>query len=114
MTRDTLFEVLSRVLGQRVSTHSKATLAFSDDYRIISFKGQPRYRLTLRQAAIVRVLHQNPYREATTHAIKKQTHCGRIHDAFRSGDGPKIWGKVIVPGEHPRGFYRLNLTPKND
>jgi hypothetical protein len=46
-----------------------------------------------------------------TQAIKKQTDCGRIYDAFRSGDGPKIWKTVVVPVY--KGLYRLNLTPKN-
>ena len=90
-----------------------ADLEHSDDYRIISFKGQRLY-LTPCQAAIVRVLHQSPYCEASTQTIKKLAQCyGRIHDYFRAGDGPKIWKKVIVHVDHPRGFYRLNLTPKN-
>jgi hypothetical protein len=96
---------------QRGSTPSKATLEFLDDYRIISFNGQ-RLRLTQRQAAIVRVLHQSPYYEASTQIIKKQTKCGPIRNSFATGDGPKIWKKVIVPLDHPRGFYRLNLTPQ--
>jgi hypothetical protein len=95
-----------------MSTQPKAELEFSEDYRIISFKGQPLYRLTLRQAAIVRILHQRPSCEASTHAIKKQAKCGSIHDSFQKGDGPEIWKNIIV--NHPRGFYRLNLTPKND
>ena len=41
-----------------------------------------------------------------------KTKCGPIHDPFKTGDGPEIWKKVIV--HHSRGFYRLNLTPKND
>jgi hypothetical protein len=96
---------------QRGSTPSKATLEFLDDYRIISFKGQPRYHLTPQQAAIVRVLHQSPYYEASTQIIKKQSKCGPIRGSFKTGDGPEIWQKVIV--HHPKGFYRLNLTPKN-
>jgi hypothetical protein len=95
-----------------MSTQPKAELEFSDDYRIIRCKGQPLYRLTPRQAAIVRVLHQRPYCEASTHTIKKQAKCGPIHDAFKKGDGPEIWKNVIV--HHPRGFHRLNLTLKND
>jgi hypothetical protein len=95
-----------------MSTQPKAELEFSDDYRIISFKGQPLYRLTPRQAAIVRVLHRRPYCEASTHTIKKQAKCGPIHDSFKKGDGPEIWKNVIV--HHPRGFHRLNLTTKND
>jgi hypothetical protein len=94
-----------------VSTHSKADLEHSNDYRIISFNGQRLY-LTPQQAAIVRVLHESPYYEASTQIIRKQTKCGPIHNYFKSGDGPEIWKKVIV--HHPRGFYRLNLTPKND
>ena len=97
-----------------MSTHSKAELKFSDDYRIISFKGQPLYRLTSRQAAIMRVLHESRYYEASTQIIKKLTGCSQIRFSFRAGDGRKIWKKVIVPSYHPRGFYRLNLTPKND
>jgi len=88
-------------------------LEHSDDYRIISFEGQPLYHLTPRQAAIVRLLHQSPYCEASSHTIKKLMGRCPIRDSFRTGDGPKIWKKVIVPSDHPRGFYRLNLTPKN-
>jgi hypothetical protein len=95
-----------------VSTHSKADLEYSDDYRTIGFNGQRLYRLTPQQAAIVRVLHESRYYEASTQRIKKQTKCRSIHDSFKTGDGPKIWKNVIV--NHPRGFYRLNLTPKND
>ena len=94
-----------------VSTYSKADLEHSNDYRIINFNGQRLY-LTRQQAAIVRVLHESPYYEASTQIIKKQTKCGPIHNSFKSGDGPEIWEKVIV--NHPKGFYRLNLTPKND
>jgi hypothetical protein len=93
-------------------THSKSELEFSDDYRIISVNGKVRYRLTPGQADIVRVLHQSPYREASTHAIKKQTKCRSLRDSFKTGDGPEIWKNVIV--NRPRGFYRLNLTPKNE
>jgi hypothetical protein len=89
-----------------------STLEHSDDYRIISFNGQ-RLHLTQRQAAIVRVLHESRYYEASTQKIKKQTKCGSIGDSFKTGDGPKLWKKVIVHLDHPRGFYRLNLTPKN-
>jgi hypothetical protein len=89
-----------------------ADLEHSDDYQIITFKGQRLY-LTPGQAAIVRVLHQSPYCEASTKTIRKQTKCGPIHDSFKSGDGPEIWKKVIVHLDHPRGFYRLNLKPKN-
>ncbi|HXM24352.1 MAG TPA: hypothetical protein VN948_24060 [Terriglobales bacterium] len=89
-----------------------STLEHSDDYRIISFKGQ-RLHLTQRQATIMRVLHQSPYCEASTKIIKKQTKCGALSDSFKTGDGPEIWKKLIVPLDHPRGFYRLNLTPKN-
>jgi hypothetical protein len=89
-----------------------STLEHSDDCRIISFKGQ-RLHLTPGQAAIVRVLHQSPYCEASSHMIKKLTGCSQIRDSFRAGDGPKLWRRVIVPSVHPRGFYRLNLTPKN-
>jgi hypothetical protein len=98
----------------RMFTHSKAELEFSCDYQTISFKGQVCYRLTPRQAAIVRVVHQSPYCEASTQIIKKLTGCSQIRFSFRAGDGRKIWKKVIVPTDHPRGFYRLNLTPKND
>jgi hypothetical protein len=112
MTQDTLFEILSRVLGKGVSTHSKATLEFSDDYRIISFKDRPLYHLTPQQADIVRVLHESHYYEASTKIIKRRTKCRSIHDSFKTGDGPEIWNKVIV--HHLKGFYRLNLTPKND
>jgi hypothetical protein len=90
----------------------RPTLEFSDDYQIIRFKGQTLYHLTLRQAAIVRVLHESRYYEASTKRIEKQTNCGSIHDSFNTGDGPEIWKNVIV--HQPRGFYRLNLTPKND
>jgi hypothetical protein len=96
----------------RPNVSGASTLEFSGDYRIISLKGQPLYRLTPRQAAIVRVLHQSPYYEASTHTIKKQAKCGPIRDSFGSGDGPEIWKNVIL--NRPRGFYRLNLTPKND
>jgi len=95
-----------------VSTHSKADLEYSDDYRTISFNGQRLYRLTPQQAAIVRVLHESRYYEASTQRIKKQTKCRSIHDSFKRGDGPEIWKNVIV--HHSRGFYRLNLTLKND
>jgi hypothetical protein len=95
-----------------MSTHSKAELEFSDDYQTISFKGQPLYHLTPHQAAIVKLLHQSRYYEASTRTIRKQTKCGPIHDPFKTGDGPEIWKRVIV--HHSRGFYRLNLTPKND
>jgi hypothetical protein len=89
-----------------------ADLEHSDDYRTISFQGQPCYHLTPRQAAIVRVLHQSPYCEASSQIIKKQTKCGVIRNSFKTGDGPEIWKKVIV--HQPRGFYRLNLTPKSN
>ena len=79
-----------------MSTHSKPELEFSDDCRIISFNGKVRYRLTPGQADIVRVLHQSPYREASTHAIKKQTKCRSLRDSFKTGDGPEIWKNVIV------------------
>jgi hypothetical protein len=82
----------------------------SDDYQVITFNGQ-RLCLTPHQAAIVRLLHQRPYREASTKTIRQQTKCGPIHAYFKTGDGPGIWKKVIV--HHPRGFYRLNLKPKN-
>jgi len=75
-------------------------------------KGQPLYHLTPRQTAIVKLLHQSRYYEASTQKIRKQTKCGLIHISFKSGDGPEIWKKVII--HHPKGFYRLNLTPKND
>ena len=88
-----------------------STLEHSDDYQIITFNGQ-RLCLTPRQAAIVRVLHQSPYCEASSQIITKQTKCGVIRNSFKTGDGPEIWKKVIV--HQPRGFYRLNLTPKND
>jgi hypothetical protein len=94
------------------STHSKSELEFSDDYGIIGFNGKVRYRLTPGQADIVKVLHQSPYREASKHAIKKQTKCRSIRDSLKTGDGPEIWKNVIV--NRPRGFYRLNLTPIND
>jgi hypothetical protein len=97
-----------------MSTQPKAGLEFSDDYRIISFKGQPLYRLTPRQAAIMRVLHESRYSEASTQIIKKLTGCSQIRFSFRAGDGRKIWKKVIVPTDHPKGFYRLNLTPRID
>jgi hypothetical protein len=87
-----------------------STLEHSDDYRIISFNGQ-RLCLTPGQAAIVRVLHKSPYCEASTQIIKKQAKCGPIRHSFKTGDGPEIWKKVIV--HHSKGFYRLNLTPKN-
>jgi len=106
-----------------VSTYSKADLEHSNDYRISTCNGQRLYngqrldnrqRLyhTRQQAANVRVLPESPYYEASTQIIKKQTKCGPIHNSFKSGDGPEIWEKVIV--NHPKGFYRLNLTPKND
>ena len=95
-----------------MSAHSKAELEFSDDYQTISFKGQPLYHLTAQQAAIVKLLHQSRYYEASTQTIRKQTKCGPIHNSFKSGDGPEIWKKVII--HHLKGFYRLNLTPKND
>jgi hypothetical protein len=88
-----------------------ADLEHSDDYRTISLNGQ-RLCLTPRQAAIVKLLHQSRYYEATTQTIRKKTKCGLIHDSFKTGDGPEIWKNVIV--HQPRGFYRLNLTPKND
>ena len=97
-----------------MSTLTNAKLEFSDDYRTISFNGQRLYRLTPRQAAIVRVLHQRPYCEASTQIIKKLTGCSQIRFSFRAGDGRKIWKKVIVPTDHPRGFHRLNLTPGID
>jgi hypothetical protein len=89
-----------------------ADLEHSDDYQTITFKGQRLYHLTPWQAAIVRVLHESHYYEASTKTIRQQTKCGPIHTYFKTGDGPEIWEKVIV--HHPRGFYRLNLTPKND
>jgi hypothetical protein len=89
-----------------------STLEHSDDYRFISFNGQ-RLHLTLRQAAILRVLHHSPYCEASSHTLKKLTGRSQIRDSFRAADGPKIWRKVVVPSDHPKGFYRLNLTPKN-
>jgi len=95
-----------------MSTHSKAELEFSDDYRTIIFKGHPLYHLTPQQAAIVKLLHQSRYYEASTQTIRKQMKCGPIHNSFKTGDGPKIWKNVFV--NRPRGFYRLNLTPKND
>jgi hypothetical protein len=87
----------------------RPTLEHSHDYRTISFNGQ-RLCLTPRQAAIVRLLHQSPYCEASTKIIKKQTKCGPIHNSFKSGDGPEIWKKVII--HYPKGFHGLNLTPK--
>ena len=97
-----------------MSTQPKAELEFSDDYRTIIFKGQPLYHLTPQQAAIVKLLHQSRYYEASTQIIKKVTGCSQIRFSFRAGDGRKIWKKVIVPTDHPRGFYRLNLTPRID
>ena len=88
-----------------------ADLEHSNDYRTISFKGQ-QFHLTPRQAAIVRVLHQSPYYEASSQIIKKHAKCGGpVGNCFKSGDGPEVWQQVIV--HHPRGFYRLNLTSKN-
>jgi len=98
-------------LAAKRRSHPKATVEFSTDYRTISFNGQPRYRLTSQQAAIVKVLHQSPHHEASTQTIKKHTQCGSIRDSFRSGDGPKMWKRFIVPLDHPKGFYRLNLRP---
>jgi hypothetical protein len=95
-----------------MSTHSKAELDFSDDYQTIPFKGQLLYHVTPQQAVIVKLLHLSRYYEASTQTIRKQMKCGPIHNSFKTGDGPKIWKNVIV--NRPRGFYRLNLTPKND
>jgi hypothetical protein len=90
----------------------RPTLEFSDNYRTITFKGQPLYDLTRQQAAIVRVLHESRYYEASTKTIKKQTKCSSVHGSFKRGDGPEIFKRVIV--HRSRGFYRLNLIPKND
>jgi hypothetical protein len=79
-----------------MSTHSKAELEFSDDYQTITFKGQPLYHLTPQQAAIVKLLHQSRYYEASTQTIRKQMKCGPIHNSFKTGDSPKIWKDVIV------------------
>jgi hypothetical protein len=73
-----------------MSSHSKAELEFSDDYRTIIFKGQPLYHLTPQQAAIVKLLHQSRYYEASTQTIRKQMKCGPIHNSFKTGDGPKF------------------------
>ena len=41
--------------------------------------------------------------------IRKKVGCGRIHDSFRSGDGPRLWNRLVVPVTGTKGMYRLNL-----
>ena len=87
-----------------------ADLEHSDDYRIVTFKGQ-RYELPSQRAAIVKVLHQSPWYAASKQKIQHKTGCHEIRDSFRSGNGPELWNNLTI--SYGKGSYRLNLTPKN-
>jgi hypothetical protein len=102
------------VLEQPVSPERSAIakdFSFSEGYRTVFFGGKS-CRLTQQQAVIVRTLHEaleTGIPALGAKEIRKKAECGKISDSFRSGDGPKVWKKLVVSVDGCKGMYKLNL-----
>jgi len=102
------------VLEQPASRERSATpkdFSFSEGYRTVFFRGES-YQLTQQQAAIVRTLHEaleTGIPALGANEIRKKAECGKISDSFRSGDGPRIWKKLVVSVDGCKSMYKLNL-----
>jgi hypothetical protein len=83
---------------------------FSDDYRSITYRGQP-YTLTSNRATIIRLLHA-PHKQG-----RPAVHCSTLLKAVESETsevrsffrGSPLWGTLIVKGPD-KGTYQLNLS----
>jgi hypothetical protein len=89
----------------------KSAFSHSRDYRNIRYKGRA-YLLTPQQAKIIEAIDEPRQRgiyQVGIQEIRQKSSCGKISDSFRSGDGRKLWMRLLVPVKHCRGFYALNL-----
>jgi len=87
---------------------------YSDDYRSITFQGE-HYVLTPHQALIIQQLHEALL--SGIRALSKQmllsrlgNPSSRLRDSFKTGDGLRLWGKLIVKVKGKHDMYRLNLS----
>lgn len=92
---------------------SETNFSHSDDYRTIRFAGRE-YSLTTNQALIIETLNES--RKNGHRSVSKETLLSRIgspqsrlRDSFRSGDGPALWGKLIVKTPKTRDMYTLKV-----
>lgn len=98
------FSELPTADAQNVFVHS-------EDYRSITVKGE-KYNLTTNQALIIKKLHNAYVKKlgsvSTTVLLTSiEAPRSRLRDSFRSGDGPKVWQKLIR--QPRRGAYALRL-----
>jgi hypothetical protein len=86
----------------------------SPDYRAITVNGES-YCLTSNQALVVQFLHEQFERGVAgvaqaTLLERIGSPSSRLRDSFRSGDGPKLWGKLIVRVEKTKDMFCLRLS----
>lgn len=82
------------------------TWEHTPDYRAILWEGQ-RFCLSKRQGDVIGRLHaagREIHQETIIAAVG--SFAGRLAELFRTGDGKRAWGTLVVPGKLP-GTYRL-------